>query len=194
MKLLHRNKDQIDEGQLEELITESQDLHLDAMRDTMAILPDLRDLAADRKRDGARLPTAPELDTLNESRSTLVRTLGLAAGGVAGFGALTALLTRPAAADTALDVQILQTAVSLELLAVATYGAALTLPFISSGNPVIIKFAQTTMEQHDQHRQAFSAQTKALGGVDQTVTNPKYTPIVEAAKPTLAAPAMMVAI
>ena len=194
MKLLHRNKDQIDEGQLDELITESQDLHLDAMRDTMAVLPNLRDLAADRRRQGAQLPTAPELQAFSDSRSALVRTLGLAAGGIAGFGALTALLSRPVAADTALDVQILQTAVSLELLAVATYGAALTLPFISGGNPVIIKFAQTTMDQHDQHRQAFSAQTKALGGVDQTATNPKYTPIVEAAKPKLAAPADVVAL
>jgi H2-forming N5,N10-methylenetetrahydromethanopterin dehydrogenase-like enzyme len=85
-------------------------------------------------------------------------------------------------------VMQLQTAVSLELLAVATYGAALTLPFIANGNPVIVKFAQTTMSQHDQHRQAFSAQTQALGGTDQTATNPKYTPIVEAAKPTLLAP------
>ncbi len=108
----------------------------------------------------------------------MVRNLGLATAGVVGFGAVTALLTQPAAAAKNLDVQILQTAVSLELLAVATYGAALTLPFIASGNQVIIKFAQTTMSQHDQHRDAFSAQTKALGGVDQTATNPKYTPIV----------------
>jgi hypothetical protein len=56
----------------------------------------------------------------------LVRNLGLATAGVVGFGAVTALLTQPAAAAKNLDVQILQTAVSLELLAVATYGAALT--------------------------------------------------------------------
>ena len=67
----------------------------------------------------------------------------------------------------------LQTAVSLELLAVATYGAALTLPFIKDGNPIIVKFAETTMMQHDEHRQAFSAQTKALGGTDQTDDQPE---------------------
>lgn len=44
------------------------------------------------------------------------------------------------------------------------------------------------MSQHDEHRQAFSAQTLALGGTDQTETNPKYTPIVEAAKPSLLTP------
>jgi len=93
-----------------------------------------------------------------------------------------------AAADGDLDVMQLQTAVSLELLAVATYGAALTLPFIATGNPVVLKFAQTTMKQHDEHRDAFSAQIKALGGTDQTATNPKYTPVVEAAKPNLLAP------
>lgn len=82
----------------------------------------------------------------------------------------------------------LQTAVSLELLAVATYEAALTLPFITDGNPVIVQFAEITMSQHDEHRQAFSAQTEVLGGTDQTATNPKYTPIVEAAKAKLAAP------
>ncbi len=47
-------------------------------------------------------------------------------------------------------------AVSLELLAVATYGAALELPFIANGNPVVKTFAETTMMQHsepaDRHR------------------------------------------
>ena len=64
-------------------------------------------------------------------------------GGIAA--ALTGLLARPAAADQPLDVQILQTASSLEILAVATYGAALGLDFIKNGNPVVVKFAQTTM-------------------------------------------------
>jgi hypothetical protein len=115
-----------------------------------------------------------------------MRRLGASLGGVLGVGAVsTAFASQASAATTDINVMQLQTAVSLELLAVATYGAALTLPFIMTGNPVIVKFAQTTMSQHDQHRDAFSAQTKALGGVDQTAPNPKYAPIVEAAKPTL---------
>ena len=57
---------------------------------------------------------------------------------------------RPGGADEALDIQILQTASSLENLAVATYGAALELPFIR-GQAVVKTFAQTTMKQHGEH-------------------------------------------
>ncbi len=106
-----------------------------------------------------------------------------------GVGVVIGLFARPAsAADGDIDVMQLQTAVSLELLTIATYQAALTLPFIKDGNPVIVAFDETTMMQHDEHRQAFSAQTQALGGTDQTAPNPKYTPIVEQAKPSLTAP------
>ena len=105
---------------------------------------------------------------------------------------LAALLAGPAAADKKLDVQILQTASSLEVLAVATYGAALTLPFIKNGNAVVKKFAQTTRMQHDEHRQAFQAQTKTLGGKKQTKPNPKYAAIVTQMKPSLKTPADVV--
>jgi hypothetical protein len=143
-------------------------------------------MAADRRRTGSTVDTAEDFDA---AKSSLVRRLALSLGGIFGFGVVSNVFARSAAAaDGDIDVMQLQTAVSLELLAVATYGAALTLPFIKDGNPVIVKFAQTTMEQHDQHREAFSAQTVALGGTDQTETNPKYTPIVEAAKPTLLTP------
>ena len=84
-----------------------------------------------------------------------------------------------------MDVQMLQTASSLETLAVATYKAALTLPFIAQGNVVVKAFAETTMKQHGEHLAAFQAMTKAMGGTPQDTPNPKYTPIVEAAKPTL---------
>jgi hypothetical protein len=104
------------------------------------------------------------------------------------LGALTAVLARPAAADKPLDVQILQTASSLEVLAVATYGAALGLDFIKNGNPVVVKFAETTMSQHNEHKLAFQAQTKTLGGAVQTNPNPKFAPVVEQAKPNLKTP------
>ena len=193
MQLRSRNK-RLDVSSLHELLEESNDVHSDAMRVGAGTVADLRDVAADRAREGVDRPDPAQVAAFEASRSALIRKLGLAAGGGAGFGAVTSLLSRPASADTALDVQMLQTAVSLELLAVATYGAALTLPFISGGNPVIVTFAKTTMSQHDEHRQAFSAQIKALGGADQTATNPKYTPIVEAAKPTLKTPADVVAL
>lgn len=178
----------IDERAMKALIEQSQDLHTDAMVIGRATLPDLADLAADRRRAG----TPADFDVLAacaDARRSLRRRLGVALGGFLGVGAVSAAFASPSSAAAGdIDVMQLQTAVSLELLAVATYGAALTLPFIKDGNPVIMAFAKTTMSQHDEHRQAFSAQTKALKGTDQTATNPKYTPIVEAAKPTLKTP------
>ena len=180
--------DQIDERALAELIEESQDLHTDAMAVGRTVLPDLADYASDRRRNAVTVdPTT--LVNFEQDRQRLISRVAMAVGGVLGIGAVSSVFAGSAsAADGDIDVMQLQTAVSLELLAVATYGAALTLPFIKDGNPVVVAFAQTTMKQHDEHRQAFSAQTKALGGTDQTKTNPKYTPVVEAAKPTLKAP------
>lgn len=178
----------VDDRALGRFIEESEDLHTDAMVAVRSTLPDVQDLAADRRRNGTTTDPRVAAEFL-VARQSLARRLALSVGGILGVGAVTAAFAQNAsAADGDIDVMQLQTAVSLELLAVATYAAALTLPFIKDGNPVIIKFAETTMMQHDEHRQAFSAQTKALGGTDQTETNPKYTPIVEAAKPKLLAP------
>jgi rubrerythrin len=182
----------IDERRLNELIEESNDQQSDAMKVNAAVLPDLRDMAADRRRGGTSLVTVEQIAQVERSRADLRRRLGLVAGGVAGLGAVTALLSKPVAADEALDIQILQTASSLEILAVATYEAALTLPFIKDGNAVVKAFAETTMKQHDEHRAAFQAQTEALGGTKQDKPNPKYTPVVESAKPTLETPADVV--
>ena len=184
----------LNEPAMQELIDESQDLHTDAMRE---VTPNLSRLT-EHHHDVPQAPLDPaRVDEINRERRSFMARTGamLATGGLltTGIGtSLLGLLATPASADTPLDVQILQTAVSLELLAVATYKAALGLPFIAGGNPVVKKFAETTMSQHDQHRQAFSAQTTALGGTDQTVPNPKYAPVVEAAKPTLKAPADVV--
>ena len=187
MTMLQR-PDRFDERSLDRLIEESQDLHTDAMGVAQRTLPDLTDFAADRRRAGTA-DDPRRAEDFNAARQTLIRRLALSLGGVFGVGVVSSVFARTAAAAAGdVDVMQLQTAVSLELLAVATYGAALTLPFIKDGNPVIVKFAQTTMGQHDEHRQAFSAQTKVLKGTDQTATNPKYTPIVEAAKPNLKAP------
>ena len=184
-----------DDRQLTELITESQDLQVDAMRSVPLAVAELNDL---RRSGECPAPTPAEIAVFNEGRRDFVRNLGLGAlvsRGVmaAGFAsALGAILAKPAFADNNLDVQILQTASSLEVLAIATYGAALSLPFIANGNAVVKTFAMTTMNQHDQHRQAFQAQTTALGGKVQTNPNPKYAPVVEAAKPTLQGPADVV--
>jgi rubrerythrin len=183
----------IDERRLHELIEESRDQQSDAMKLHVATLPDLRDVAADRRRNGgSNLVTPTQIAELERSRADLRRRLGLVAGGVVGLGAVSALLSQPVAADEALDIQMLQTNSSLEILAVATYEAALTLPFIKDGNATVKAFAETTMKQHDEHRQAFQAQTEALGGKKQDKPNPKYAPVVEEAKPTLKTPADVV--
>ncbi len=185
----------VDDGSLGGLIEESQDLQSDAMRQARAAVPELADARQGRRDEEA---DPEEVDRFNEHRRGLLDDLGLGTGGFArrgllagGFGAaLAALIASPADAKTKnkLDVQILQTASSLEILAVATYKAALTLPFIKDGNKVVVKFAQTTMSQHDQHRKAFQSQTKALGGKKQTKPNPKYGPVVEQMKPGLKEP------
>lgn len=184
----------VDERKLGELITESQDLQSEAMAQARQSLPMLEELRHER---GDVRPGPAERRAFDESRRGLLARLGLSGGSaaVAGAGigaAVAALLARPAAADTALDIQILQTASSLETLAVATYGAALTLPFIKEGNKTVVAFAETTMKQHDEHNKAFQAQTTKLGGRPQTQPNPKYAPVVESAKPTLKAPADVV--
>lgn len=183
----------IDDRSLNELIVESQDLQVDALRDIKATLPELAEIREERRTLGVNVD---EINRYNANRRSVLRNMGIGGGGLAakgliggGFGALLAgLFATPANADEALDIQILQTASSLEVLAVATYGAALTLNFIKSGNPVVIKFAQTTMMQHDEHRKAFQSQTKALGGKEQTAPNAKFKPIVDSAVPTLKAP------
>lgn len=183
----------IDEHAVSELIVESEDLQADALRDTTA---SIRDLAEVREARRGEEIDPDQARRFGLGRRKLLGRLAAMGGGVAGAGLLgggigavaASILARPAAADQPLDIQILQTASSLERLAVNTYGVALTLPFIKNGNAVIAKFAQTTMSQHDAHRKAFQAQTTSLGGKVQDTPNPKYAPIVAAASPALKAP------
>ncbi|MBA3302706.1 MAG: ferritin-like domain-containing protein [Actinomycetota bacterium] len=179
----------IDDRALKDLLTESQDLQTDALRDTKASLADLRDVGRSRR---GKPVDVDRVRAFNRGRRDLLRKGGLGIGGLStmgllgtGFGtALTAIVARPAMAQEDVDVQILQTAVSLELLAVATYGTALTLPFMSD-NAVVKTFAETTMMQHDEHGKAFNAQATALGGEEQTEPNAKYSQVVQDATPTL---------
>jgi hypothetical protein len=175
-----------DERLLESLIEQSQDAQSDAMHQHREILPDLADVRDERRHDELDPADAERFD---EHRRGLAADLGRRGLLVGGLGAaLAALLTIPAAADTNLDIQILQTASSLEILAVSTYRTALTRPFFSGTNAVLIQFAQETANQHDEHRQAFQAQTKALGGKVQQRPNAKYSAEVDRATPILTAP------
>jgi hypothetical protein len=89
---------------------------------------------------------------------------------------------------------MLQTAASIENLAVATYDTALTLDFIggASANPVVKAFAQKTKEQHQQHADAFNAAATRLGGKAQDQPDPVLLGVVNNAKPTLTGPAQVV--
>lgn len=183
----------LDDNAVSEIIAESRDVHSDAIKAAHTTREELAEVRAERRSD----PVNPdEISRFNMNRRSLLASVGLGGGAVAArtalpagmAAALTALLARPAAADRPLDVQILQTASSLEVLAVSTYGAALGLDFIKNGNPVVVKFAETTMSQHNEHKQAFQAQTKTLGGTPQTNPNPKFLPVVEQAKPNLKTP------
>ncbi len=193
----------MDEGGLGASIEESRDLHADAMR---AVRPAVADMVEVR-RERLGHPAEVDLDVIDGfdagRRRLLARLgLGLSAGGVvAGVGGslgglVTAILATPARADTPLDVQILQTASSLERLLVDTYAVALgrgplalAAPAVAgiaaiavpSAKEFLTKFLEITYTQHDEHRTAFQTLTTALGGKVQDGPNPKYAAAAAAA-------------
>ncbi|GAA3001482.1 ferritin-like domain-containing protein [Actinokineospora diospyrosa] len=168
--------DPIDERGLRELLVESDDLQSDAMRTATRGLDDYVEAVLDtRERSGSRDPGG---QWPGWSRVAAVT-------GLAGAGAV--LAAWPAAADPARDVQALQTAASLENLAVATYKTALTLPFIggADANAVVKAFAEKTMAQHIEHGQAFNGAVAKLGGKAQNDPNAKYAAVVKQTVPTI---------
>jgi len=187
----------IDDRALGELLTESNDLQVDALRVNREVQPALADIGASRK---GRPVDLDRVRSVNTERRRILRNGGFGMGALAARGllggafgaAVLNIVARPVGAQENVDVMILNTASSLENLAVATYGAALELPFIKNGNAVVKAFAETTMSQHEEHSAAFNAQAVALGGGEQNETNPKYTPIVEDATPGLTGPAKVV--
>lgn len=108
--------------------------------------------------------------------------------GFGGAGALALIFARSASAQTNVDVQILQTASSLERLAVNTYETALQFDFIAGGNPMIKEFCERTLQQHNVHLKAFQDQTEELGGERQDAPNRKFLEVVERAAPSLRSP------
>jgi ferritin-like protein len=177
----------LDDMRLGELLEQSHDLHTDAMATTHVALDEYVELAhEDPWRD---------VDPVTR-RTTLLRGLpksGLLAA--AGLGtAMAALIASPAFADKTMDVQMLQTAASIENLAVATYDTALTLDFIggASANGVVKAFVTKTKEQHQQHAEAFNAAVTRLGGKSQDQPDPALLAVVNSAKPSLTGPAEVV--
>ncbi len=173
---------QVDDRAFTTLIEESQDLHSDAMRTMREPLDGIVELGRERRSSSEYAEEQAE-----SRRGGVNRALAGAGLAAAGVGALA--LAGPAYAQAGNDdVAALQTAASLENLAVLTYKTALTLPYLKKDDratKTIAAFATITMGQHAEHGKAFNAKAKELGGKAQDKTNPKYTPVVMAAVPKL---------
>jgi Ferritin-like domain len=170
----------VDPRALTELLEESQDLQADAMRPTRAALDELVDMSHSSHREDASSNQSFHEEHQRGLRASLAGTSVLAA---AGGVALVGVLASAAGASSSKDVQVLQTAASIENLAVATYTKALTLPYIggATANGVVTKFAQVTMGQHVQHADAFNSAIKSLGGKAQTKPDRAFVPVVNKA-------------
>jgi hypothetical protein len=169
---------------LAELLEESRDLHADAMRPTRDALGQL----VERSRSSEDDDLTSNLEFHEEHARALRATLGGATLlGAAGGAALVGILASAAGASSSKDVQVLQTAASIENLAVATYKTALTLPYIGGAmaNGVVTKFAQVTMGQHAQHADAFNSAISSLGGQSQHKPDPAFIPVVDKAVKSL---------
>ncbi len=180
----------IDDVRLRDLLEQSQDLHSDAMSTTRASLDELVDLGHDERRE--HVDGHPDGGRRSALIGALPTTGVLAAAGLGT--AMAALLASPAFAGKAMDVQMLQTAASIENLAVATYDTTLTLDFIggSSANAVVKAFAMKTRDQHQEHSAAFNAAAMRLGGEKQEQPDPVLVGVVNHAKPMLTGPGQVV--
>ncbi len=80
----------------------------------------------------------------------------------------------PRRAPISLAVQVLQTAASLENLAVASYASAARVPAVREGNPALAEFLRRTRAQHAAHATAFNAAVARAGGRAQHAPDPRY--------------------
>jgi len=187
----------IDPEVMGSLLEESQDLHRDAMAVTGGSLDEMVETGRDARSRGELDPDEARAVAARRSRLMTGAAFGGGLLAAAGIGAaLQGLFASDAFASSATDVQILQTASSIEVLAVSTYQTALTLPFIggASANPVVKAFATTTMQQHSQHLAAFNSAVTTLGGKAQTNPDPALQKVVATAVPGLTGPGPVVAL
>lgn len=183
----------IDDLRLRDLLDQSQDLNSDAMTISRSSLDELVELGHEQRTyDSGILAPVDEATRRSTLLGSMPKTGVLAAAGIGT--AMAALIASPAFADKAMDTQMLQTAASIENLAIATYDVALTLDFIggASANPVVKAFVQKTKEQHQQHAEAFNAAATRLGGKAQDKPDPVLLGVVNNAKPGLTGAAQVV--
>ena len=82
--------------------------------------------------------------------------------------------------EAPLDVQVLQTAASLENLAVASYTTAARLPFVANGNGQLRALIARNTAHHTAHAQAFNLSVHKAGGAEQHGTDARYAASVGA--------------
>ena len=170
--------DGIDTRLLTELTDQSQDLNSDAVRITREALGEFT-------------------EQQHEARASRGRGAGGMAAGLLGIGALLFGAGRANAASaspSSNDIMALQTAASIENLAVSVYTTAAGLSFIKSGNATVAAFITKTTAQHTAHAQAFNSAITSAGGAAQTGVDPKYDAVVKAALPTITTPADVVSL
>jgi len=165
----------LDNSSLKDLLAESQDLHSSSMSATRSALQETVELGLERR---SRRTEAVE----PSARRDFIRRGLFTAGSLGGVGAaLFGKAFTMVSADSASDIQMLQTAASIENLAVAVYTKAAGLPPAVSGasNPVILAFVKMTIGQHTDHGMAFNAAATALGGKAQTaIDQPVFDAVV----------------
>jgi len=164
-------EENLDTRLLAELTEQSQDLNSDAVRITREALTEYGQQQEPTRRWWQRGGTVAAL-----------------AGGAALLG-----VTRAAAASSS-DVMALQTAASIENLAVSVYTTAAGLSFIKDGNKTVAAFIAKTTSQHQAHAQAFNAAATQAGGKAQAAPDPKYAAVVKQMLPSIKGPGDVVSL
>jgi hypothetical protein len=155
-------EENLDTRLLAELTEESLDLNSDAVRITREALTEFG------------------------QRQEPVRRWWQRSGSVAALAGGAALLGMGrAAAASSDDIMALQTAASIENLAVSVYTTAAGLPFIKDGNKTVAAFIAKTTTQHQAHAQAFNAAATQAGGKAQNQPDPKYAAVVKQMLPSI---------
>ncbi len=167
----------IDTRLLVELTEQSQDLNSDASRITRSALADFGQAVEPVRRRWWERGGA----------------LAAAVGTVALLGGRRAFAESPSPSGSmADDIMALQTAASIENLAVSVYRTAAGLPFIKDGNKTVAAFIAKTTQQHEAHAQAFNAAATRAGGRAQSGPDAKYKAVVDQMLPSIKGPADVV--
>lgn len=182
-------EEHLDTRLLTDLTTQSQDLNSDAVRITRRALDEFtqarRERGSGRRRTGLLGGFAAGAVLFGAGRAAAASGSPSGAPGGAPSGGASGSATSD-------DVMALQTAASIENLAVQVYTKASGLSFIQNGNATVATFITKTAEQHSEHAKAFNSAITQAGGQVQNGVDPKYNAIVQEALPKLTTPAEVV--